>query len=272
MISILTVEIEGCRPHLNMFLESITKKSKLVSEVIIAVIDAKEPINEEWENRNIRFRRFSNPVECLWYGHGLGLNAALNKASGEYVIFSDPDTFWYTALDEFYLSLMQQYNLNYVGVSHHNGVNQCFTFFPYVINSMAKRSTLPDKDWMKGKLKFRGAMLHRTQLLENDEAPMADGEFLIPNPIPVLCDTYPNKNSDAIFDVGCNMWLWNEERKGRWLSFQTTDCHIYTTAYSKNNFGLKDRFKKEKLLYHLGSGSRGNAEELETFKKAYEDG
>jgi len=271
MISVLTVEVSGCQPHLEIFKESIANKSKLVSEVIIAVVDATVPIDETWEVGKIKYKRFSHPVDAMWYGHGLGLNAALKHASKEYVIFSDPDVFWYTAVDEFYLDMMQTHGLNCVGVSHHNGVNQCYKYFPCVMNCMVKKSTLPDRNWLLGNLKFRNSALHRTQLLENDDYPMADGEFLIPNPIPGLCDTYPNKDPHAIFDVGCNLWLWNEEIKGKWIAFQTADCHIYTTSFYRNNFGFKNRFKKERLIYHLSSSARNNIEELNCFKKAYID-
>jgi glycosyltransferase involved in cell wall biosynthesis len=279
MISVLTVELKSCKNHLELLLNSIINHSKFVSEVIIAVSDATEDFKEEWKVNNIQFKRFSNPIKNMWYGHALGLHAALDHAQGEYIMFSDPDTFWYTPLDEFYLKLINNHDLNYIGVSHHNGINQCFGFFPYVINSMVKKSSLPNKNWLQGKLKFRGVKLRRAELLENElfvapseaDAPLADGKFLIPNPIPDLCDTYPNKDSNALFDVGCNMWLWNEEKKGRWLSFQTIDCHIYATKYFKNNFGLKEKLPKKNLIYHLGSGSRGSEEDLTVFKKAYKD-
>jgi hypothetical protein len=145
---------------------------------------------------------------------------------------------------------------------------------------MAKRSTLPDKEWLKGELKFRGAFLHRAQLLpenrpdstETDPDPgkPANGEFLIPGVLPNYNHLFPNKDDYAIFDVGSNMWLWNEEVKGRWLSFQTLDCHIYTTHYYRNNFGLKEKLPKQNIIYHLGSGSRNEEVDWLKFKEEYD--
>jgi hypothetical protein len=273
MISLLTVQIDGCKEHLKVLLDSVFKRSKLVTEVIIAISDATDPTfyDEKLEGK-IKIKRVATDMcgQQLWYGHGLGLCTALSHASNPFVIFHDPDCFWYTAVDEFYIDLYNKYNLNYIGVSHHNGINQCFTYFPYVISSMAKVATLPNKDWLKGKLKFRGAMLHRAELKPDDPGDLADGKFLIPNPIPDLCNTYPNKNDDAIFDIGCNMWLWNEERKGKWLSFQTLDCHTYTSRYYRSNFKLSVKFPLQNLVYHLGSGSRNESDQYNKLKSAYE--
>ncbi len=273
MISVVTVEIDGCKNHMQIMLESIFARSKNVSEILIAKTDATEPIDERWTTGNISIRRFSHDLQgkSSWYGHGLGLNAGAEQSTKDYVMFSDPDTFWYTALDEIYLDLIAKHELNYIGVSHHNGCNQGHNYFPYPINSMARRSSLPDADWLKGKLKFRGAMLRRDQLKEDDSGEPADGKFMIPNPIPVLCELYPNQNPMAIFDVGNTLWIWNKERKGRWMSFQTLDCHVYTTPYFKTNFGLKTKLPKKRLLYHLGSGSRNDSPDYDMFIKAYED-
>jgi len=274
MITVITVEIHGCKNHAKILYDSIIKRSKLVTNVIVAQSDASEYYEERWKEGDIEFLRVGNPCEAgLWFGHGLGLHAALDHVKTEFVMFSDPDVFWYTSVDEFFIDLYDKHDLNYIGVSHHNAVNQAFAFFPYVITSMAKVSTLPDKDWLKGKLKYRGPKLHRAELANepDDDHPLADGKYLIPNPIPGLCETYPNKNGDALFDIGCNMWLWNEERRGRWLSFQTSDCHIYTTRYNRSNFKFKERLPNKKLIYHLGSSSRNEIEDYERFKKEYEE-
>lgn len=271
MISICTVEITTCKDHLAIMLESVGRLSTSIKEIIIAVSDAQEPFEEITDLNGIKVVRFGNPVPDLWYGHGLGLNAALERTTQEYVMLSDPDVFWYCDVGTYWHELMKEYDLNYIGVSHHNGPNQAGTFFPYVISTMARRETLPDKDWMKGKLKFRGPILTRGELIPGDDYPFADGKFLIPNPLPELCDLYPNKNHDAIFDVGCNMWLWNEERKGRWLSFQTRDCNLYTADYCRGNFKPNPKLARKKLLFHCCNSCKGEPEQMLKYKTAYEE-
>ncbi len=255
---------------MEIMLDSVLKRSKHIKEVIIAKVDEQEEgLYHEWVRNGITFKKFARPVPSLWYGHGLGLNACIDRASQDYIMFCDPDVFFYMPVDEFYLDTMQKYDLNYVGVSHHNAINQAFSFFPYVINSLVKRDTLPDKDWLKGKLKLRGPMLHRTELLPDDPGEPADGQYMIPNPIPEFVERFPNKSPTSLFDVGCNLWLWNEERKGKWLSFQTTDCHTYNSIFNRGNVKA-ERFPKQKLVYHLGSGSRNEDVDYNLFKTEYE--
>jgi hypothetical protein len=281
MISLCTVELNGMEPFMELFLKSIVRHTKLISEVLIAKVDAIDNYKNEDTKGNVKIVRFGHPLKRTQQGveHALGLHACIAKAKNDYILLSDPDIIYYNPVEELYLNLMNKHDLSIVGASHHSATIMAYSFFPWIGNCLIKKSELPGDDFLKGYLK-------------DGDQPL-DGKFLIPNKIEKFADLFPNPKGH--FDTGSNLTLWNKFKNGKWLAFQTPDCHNYTTnfcrgniklnyrldkmklfyhlvGFSKNNFGLKERFKKERLLYHLGSGSRGNTEELDTFKKAYEDG
>jgi hypothetical protein len=211
-------------------------------------------------------------------GHALGMHACIEKATSEYIMFCDPDIFFYCPVETLYLDLINKYNLNYIGISHHAALTQAFTWFPCITNSFVRKNALPNKDFLKNEIRITGALhINNIKSLESQTAEQMDGYWLLQGPIEGLYNKFPNNNLSStygIFDVGCNLWLWNVEKNWKWLAFQTIDCHIYNTGYNKGNFKI-DKIKPQKLLYHLISGSRGNTE-LEdanktTFFKEFEE-
>ena len=166
-------------------------------------------------------------------------------SKNEYVLLSDPDVFFYTEIDKFYLSLIEKYNLNIVGLSHSMAVKQSFTYFPNILNLMAKKSDLPPNDYMKS-LEFDNDVLIIPTCEDWKEKIIA--KWLFPNTPKGKEHLFPNPNGN--WETGCNLVLWSQENNWRWLSFQTFDCFLYTTQYYRTNFSLRDRFLKTKLLYH----------------------
>lgn len=249
----------------------LINKSKLISEVCITVLETtgySESVLETLDGRKITIKKqghvlkdilYSKAIYAIGSGHSIGLHKSLEMATQEYVLFQDTDVFWYEAVDQFYYDLMTKHDLNIVGVSHPWSHALCFTFFPTVISCMVKRSTLPDKDYLKGKLFAKpggeGVHICLDGNYQKHEWEAMNGYWLLSSPILEYVDRFPNKiEKQPIFDVGCNLWLWNQDRDGKWLSFQTLDCHNYTTNFYRNNFKLKDKFKNTKFLYHLTSG------------------
>lgn len=285
MISICTVLYSGCSVFIKALLESISLHCKVANEVIIVHIDAEDFYEKTWVENGIEFKQFGYPLLEVWpnrnwnvlgNGHALGIHACVDKAQGEYLLFTDPDLFFYTSVDAFYLDLMEKHKIDYIGISHHAAMTQAFTWFPCLTNCMVKKSALPDKDFLKGYLKVVSA-LHINNLddVNIDDAELMNGYWALQGPIKGFWDKFPNKDlspSFGLFDVGCNLYLWSLEKNWRWLAFQTTDCHSYNSVYNRSNFGLKEKFKKQNLLYHLISGSRGGEEaEVAAKEKFFEE-
>jgi len=257
--------VKNCKKYLDLFIKSVKKHSSLVSEIVIAAVDSNEPYSETGDN--IKIKRFGANLgkTLMWYGHGLGLHQALDHAENKYVIFSDPDVLWKCPLDTIFLNLMEKYTLNIIGVSHHNAVNQSYTFFPSVMTCMVEKAKLPEKGWLAGKIKLRNMSLRIKQLKKSDNYEIADDCYLVPGPIPDLYSTFPNKDDEALYDVGCNLWLWNQEKNGKWLSFQTIDCHNYSTKHNRSNFKSYLHLDQQDLLYHQGDSAK--KEGLDIFLK-----
>ncbi len=278
MISVVSVYLTAIEDYVDVLAKSIAERTSLVKEVILANSVA-EDFEETWTVNGIKFTKFGslqlsqfgNRYQCS-IEHALSLHSCLDRATQDYILFCDPDSFLYTDTDQFYMDMLNNYDLKMVGVSHNSATNHAFTFFPYVYNSLIKRSDLPGEDWMKGKLWKRNGFFRpvdeRKDLHEVPDEP-ADGKYLLPAPIMEYCDQFPNKN--GLYDTGCNMHLWFKENGWKWLSFQTTDCHLYTTQYYRGNFKMKDKLPRRKLCYHSVSGSACRPEDLAKLKEAYND-
>ncbi len=265
MITICTVLIDEMIPCLDTFFASIRDRTDHVDEVLIAHINSN--CEKEWTEGKIRFHQFPHEAK-RHISHTTGLHACIDRAKNDYLLFTDPDVFYYTKIDSLYMKLLQDLNLQIVGISHHNSVNQAFSFFPIVVNMMVKKSDLPGKDWMRGLLRDRD-YLHISTMrgVEEDWKPM-DGHFLVPAPIPGYFDKFPNHKDMSIYDVGCNLYLWHKEKNWKWLSFQTTDCHTYTTGFCRGNVKVP-KLPKQKLLYHVVGASNQRQEDIDRFNEEF---
>lgn len=276
--------------YIHVFTDSICRRTTNVSEVIMVKVDSShEGIINERQLGNIKFRTIGyNLLDHLegykspgWAymvcGHAFGMHHAIENSTGEYIWFSDPDIFFLNKVDQIYLDLVSKHNLDVIGVSHFNAKEQSYGYFPCIINCMIKRSILPDSEWLKEQLWIRSGM----QLIENPQPLIhTPGKYLVAFPIPEFQDQYPN--TAGMFDTGCNLWIWNQQRKGRWLSFYLDEWHncfrynrgfnkmIYPMNYKigryKTNFGLEENVPSADLLYHR---TRSSLESGREFKKLY---
>lgn len=259
MISLCSVILDNMEETWGILLDSILRKTKLISEVILVKVDEEYNGEEVWVERGIKFRKFGYLLtgERL-HGHALGLHKGIDVVQNEYIMFCDPDIFFYTSVEELYFELMNNYGIDIVGVSHHAATDQAFLYFPCVMNMMVKKSNLPDGNFLKGDIRLRTTVL-RNPKGEPDDIDLLEVEhkYLTVGPIPKYIDYFPNKNFKCRFDVGCNLYLWAQQQNMKWLSFQTLDCHIYTTTYYRTNVKqIKIPIpRKQKLLYHMTTGT-----------------
>ncbi len=107
------------------------------------------------------------------------------------------------------------------------------------------------------------------------------GKFLVQGAIPEFAERFPHHNKGPKeqpigfwWDIGCNLYLWNEERNGRWIGFPTLDTHVYRPGVYRSNFKLKEKFKNIPLVYHLNNGYRNCTERSDAYEmlqKAYKE-
>ncbi len=274
MISCCVTILDGLSGFTDILIDSIKNNTKHISEIILVKIDEDVPISEETINDGLVLKKLGTNVNDKMHGHALGLHIALEHATGKYVMTCEPDLFFYPGTDEFYLDLFTGHDLAVIGITHHNATGECSTFFPYPMNMMMRRADLPGSDFLKGRLFLRPNITkHKdveSALAEEKTLVPADGKWLLQGPIPEFQHLFPNQNPECWFDIGCNMWLWNEHLKGKWISFQTIDTNLYTTAFYKSNFKYKNRASCKKLVYHQTNCVLAGEEALGMFRKAYE--
>lgn len=274
MISICSVLLNSIKHYEAIFLESILRKTKLVSEVILAQND-QENGYEEWKERGITFKRIGSKDAAMknfgkTYGHehGLGLNFAIKQATNEIVYLVDPDVYFYSAAEEFFYNLMQKHQLNAIGCSHHSATELSHTFFPWHGNIMLKKSELPDDEWLKDELIGMAEDNYAGLLRGSMNKSLLKGKFMFPALGYNLREQYPKP--DGNFDTGSGLWLYAHQRNWKWLSFQTNCVHVYTKLYYRGNFKLTEKFGRDKLIHHAVSGSI-EKEKWEPYYKSYQE-
>lgn len=279
MVSICTVMLDVLDEYFDIFAESICDKLPLVKEIIVAKIDADRSYSKTFYRKDKKFCIFGcpffNDIKFQFnqgHSHAYGLHECIDCATQEYLLFTDPDLFFYSNVDEVYYKMMKEYNLNVIGVSHHNSVALGQVYFPCLVNLMIKKSDLPDDSFLKGELKLRPyqRMSERVKF-KDEELDSADGKWLIPGPLPNHYDKFPNPNKlDCVFDTGVNFFLLAKEKNWKWLAFQTMDCHKYTTKYSRGSIRLKQNKNNYiDIVYHAVGGTRLVNGNLAIFKKEY---
>ena len=286
--------------YLAILTDTLCRHTKFVKEAIFVQTDLRrDKVLRSWSKNGIEFKLLGQkpfdppcPRELAWEkmicGHAAGLYQAIGHAQQEYVWMSDPDIFLLSSVDQTYLDLIHKYDLNVIGVSHFNSEGQSYQNFPCIMNCLVKRSSLPEPNWLGGFQAQTGMRID-----QNGQNVFSVGDcWLIPGPLPEHYASFPNPN--GIFDTGCNLWLWNEQKRGRWLSFyidpeemayKSYSYHlskfrtdnigfkelIYPLNYSlekyKTNFGLTDSLGVDDLLYHR---TRGCREESDSYRKLYD--
>ena len=290
MISVCSVILDGMQEYTQVFVHSLLRNCSEISEVIFVKVDGPEGLLSETIHHGVPCRiigyplaaSFENQYVKEWIlqicGHALGLHHAIDQATAPYVWLTDPDVFFFNPVDRIYLDLMQKFDLNIIGISHFNALDQSYLDFPCVTNCLIKKESLPNPDWLSGSLYFR-TIMKVEQFTNKEKIVPLDGKYLVPGPIEELAAGFPNPR--GFFDVGCNLWLWNQNK--RWLSFNLNHTKEfsyedygfeeivypmnYTTASYRTNFGLKDDLGQVELLYHRTRGAREGGQQ---FKELYE--
>ena len=228
MITVCSVTVNEIEEYLPIFEESITTRTKLVSQVLIAKPDAPSDYEETWENNGIKFQKFG--TQFLNYRcqqgeeHGIGLHECIERSENEYIMTCDPDIFFFKPVDELYYNLLEKYNLHVIGISHSSAAKFCFTYFPNVMNLMLKKSNLPGKDFLKDQIYSEGKI-------------KLDGRWLIRTRIEETVKDFPNPKGE--FDTGCYLCYFAKQNNWRWISFQTMDIHTYCPLYNRGTVKLK---------------------------------
>lgn len=247
MISLCTVILPGMEDILDILIESVAKRTRWVKEILVTTI--RSTAEKEYTVAGINVKMLGLDIlNAQGVEHALGIHLGIDKATQEHIWVSDPDVFIYDNLDQFYLDMSTKHNLDLIGASHHSAVRMAYGFYPSIINFFTKKEKIPNKD-------FLGSYLQ------------GNSQIFVPNHIPEFDNKFPNPTGH--FDTGCNIVIWMNSMKGRWLSFQTLDCHLYTTQYYRSNFKFDEKLGKRKLLHHLVGASNNRQNEIEDFKEAY---
>jgi len=225
MISICTVLNGFSKDYYNYFLQSLKQNSKHEMEFIVV------------ESPKQKFG-----LDFL--GHAIGLFECQSKCSGEYIMFSDPDIYVFSDIISLYINLIKEYDLNYVGISHHSPEFQPYRTFPTVFNMLMRRQDLPPLDFMKEDYSEVG---HPRKIKIN-------GNWILPGKTAGTENKFTNPNA-KIWDTGNRLELFCNENKKRWLSFGTKDDHLYTTDLIHNNFNAEISLPHQKIVFHEGSSS-----------------
>jgi len=308
MITLCTVASDTHRPFLDVMLASLLEQLTMVSEVLIANPKRKPDYYKEWETKGIRFCNFGSRPDFFIgispgersFQHAVSMHACIARATNEYLYLCDPDVFFYSAVDEFYFGLMEEYDLNLIGASHKDALSTALKYFPGPMNMMCRKSELPGPDFMKGKFRRKyldnseyisGCTHHKTVPLDWDDQyakkcflcgriwdkdagwveESAEREYPGYWMFPAfISEEYTSKlpNPTGSLDVACYLYLWSEQQNWKWLAFQTWDAHNYDTRYFKGNVKVS-RPPKQKLFYHQWHSTIW-PEQLSDFQTAYD--
>jgi hypothetical protein len=253
VISFCCVILDSALSYFEKIKEWLPKRTSLIKEGLFCKIDAHPDYYEEFSIKEITCKIFGTklPDFNLTPGnqHAMGLHACIDRAKEKYIMCCDPDIFFYPGLDQLYINLIEKNNIQLIGVSHHAALQLVYNFFPCATNWIFKKDQLPPDNWLEDTLCIKSKYLVKDHVRHTDKFP----------------------NPEGYFDVGSYIWLWAKENNWRWLSFQTIDCHLYTTNYYRSNFKIFEKIERnKKLLYHGVSGTI-NPEIKTQFIKSYED-
>jgi hypothetical protein len=264
-ISVLSVLVHSDLRFAKLWLRSLRECSERVGELLLADVNptrTEEQVRAEveaaWGGKASVF-----PVSCKdSVGHPVGLHRCLDAATGEYVLFSDPDVFYYMpGFDSFMVRRHEENGLLLSGVTHWSLWGHAYQEFPCVIQMLARRADLPPRDFLKGKLVLGGSAhvdIARTQKRDGS----GDGLWLTRGAVRENLALYPKP--DLLYDTGTNLFVWCHQRQGRWLAYtgkKPVKWNRFYRTRNHNNFGLKDDFGNLPLLYHQGRSSRENCKD-----------
>ena len=266
MISACVVSV-GSHKFVEIFLESLSQQTNLVDEILIANVTKDELYNKEYTIGNIKVRemgsKYTSPPSTKLAGfpwlsaqHALALHDIIKETKNELLLLSHHDVFLYMDAPKLLKDLLEKYNLDIVGCSL-PGVNyHCQGIFPNLIFTLVKKSSLPNDDFLKGKITLNGENFDGKYLLGCD--------YLEPE----LMNLYPCPK--GALDTAHLLYLCAVKLGWRWLAIGTDDLHIYNTKYSKSNVE-EIKLKIQKLIYHQTGGAAFWPQSESTFVKKYEE-
>lgn len=256
MISVCVAIYDNDIACLQYLLGSLEHNSSLISEILIA------DFNWHGKSQDRSFALGSVPVHQFKYdydfpttdcfSHAIGLHQCINQSKNDYLLFLDHDVIILCKdFDRFFFDIFNNYDLMMLGIEHYVE-DQAFLRFPTITTALVRKSQLPNPDFLAGQLKYRQSIQGYHNRSADDYPIESNNFFLLQTPIPSKMSLFPNPT--GIYDVGCNLWVWLFEQKGRWLSFENSfgkGPAIYTSR-NVNNFGLNDDFGSKNLLFHCG--------------------
>lgn len=157
MITLCTVALRRLDGFIDILKQSIFKHTTLIDEVVIVRVDEPD-CQKEQVIRGVNFKEIGyhaglqergNPTAVMCLEHALGLHRGIDEAKNDLVMICDPDVFFLSPVDKLYLDLFLSNDLHIIGVSRPEGVAHANTFFPSVINSMFRKSSLPGEDYLR---------------------------------------------------------------------------------------------------------------------------
>jgi hypothetical protein len=268
MISVCTVTLNKLEPFTKIFCKSIVESTTVVNEVVIINAEMGESINTTWREGKITFRMVGGrhdifkvcSVTSMCAQHAHGLHQGVELAKNDYVLISDPDIFFYTNIDEFYLKLAHEHDLNFIGISRPDALAQSIGYFPCIMNLFTKKEYLPTRRFLSD---FDLGLLSDDNTYQ-DKIP---DRYFYPDTPEKYKSLFPNPTGH--YETGCNLLVWAKEKNYNWLSFQTPDCNTYYSKYYKSNFKPKG-IPNKKLLYHTWLATL-REERFLSFTEAYKN-
>jgi hypothetical protein len=275
MISICTVVDKVQKPFFKIFAKSIISKSKFVSNVYVARVNeiGKEYI-EIINNIKFHYFNFTLPFEVpcskfvMSYNHAVGLHKCIDRVKTDYVMLSDCDIFFFKDFDEYYLNAFETNNLNIIGIQMYKIAAQknfvySFDSFPGIHNCMMKTNSLPSPQMFKDKLFFTDSLTNNSSLKDINYK-IYQNYYLIMGCIEDYIDLYDHKNGH--FDTGCNLLIWNELNKGKYLTFRPGWRIVGTKNWVSNTNIILPK-NDITLMFHQGGIWESN--KFYSFKKSY---
>lgn len=265
MISLCVVTVKKrSEKFMEKFMESLFQQTNIIDEILI--VDTKENatyFSESVVNGITIKKRGIDQLKLIGvsnfdeysFTHAEALHSIIHITKNEHVLVAHHDIFLYSNAPKILKDLMDNYNLDIIGCSVPNISYHCQGCFPNLIFTLIKKSSLPDKDFLKGKITLSGMKL--------------DGYYfsICDKLEPDLMNLYPYP--DGAIDTGHLLYLCSTTLNWRWLAFVADGIHDYNTKYFRSN--IKNiKLKPQKLIYHQSGGTHFWPESETEFIKAYD--
>jgi len=217
MITLCSVIYGPNNKYLEYFVNSINNKCKLITEIMLCNLNHDENYKKEYNSGKIRIKEFGlentfvntqgvtiwRPmnIEVWKIGHSFGMLNAINLASNHLIYLCDPDTIFYTAVDEVFYNLMKKHNLKFIGAAHHISINYNCKYFPNIVNLLTMKQYMPPRGFFKGVVKAKNVLkaIHNTENSDGFDE-LFENNYLCQGQHDNIMNYYPNPK--GISDTG----------------------------------------------------------------------